>query len=370
MFSGYSSAPFYVSLTQLNMLLQELLKLYDNPKVPQLEAILLKRITEEEARHILFFPDQDQAAYYQALIANPPKGAPEDHPQRAVQVSLRFFKSIVAAIHSPRCDGSDFFLVLGCLAPHGKHEGWGMICKDIRGIFTTTGRGQSLDSACQDTRSASCLQVGVQCRLHLSLVFMPESSFALPCARQRRLQNQIPHLSLLYLQHRKSWGFVSTFILSGGLHALCSLFTHDHPVVRLKAITTLVSITAHEGFDWFRPVLRRRRNPGGGGGGGAGEDNTTEARLHRALLGLRLDPSFISGLIANSWGGGSITSGAEDEGRGQTFPGGCLMCLEVGFFSFQFREPRNPDNIIHENLPWWVRRASPLRPAAVRLRNQ
>lgn len=159
-------------------------------------------------------------------------------------------------------------------------------------------------------------------------------------------KNQIPHLSLLYLQHRKSWGFVSAFILSGGLHALCSLFTHDHPVVRLKAITTFVSITAHEDFDWFRPVIRRRRGPAGGAGGGAGGDNTTEAKLHRALLSLRLDPSFISGLIANSWGRGSIAAGAEDEGRGQTFPGGCLMCLEVRYPSFMFPEPRNSKNLV------------------------
>lgn len=60
--------------------------MYEHPKVAQLEAVLLKRITEDEARHILFFPDQDQAAYYQKLVANPPKGAPEEHPQRAVQV--------------------------------------------------------------------------------------------------------------------------------------------------------------------------------------------------------------------------------------------------------------------------------------------
>lgn len=71
---------------------QEFLKLYDHPKVSQLEAVLLKRITEDEARHILFFPDQNQAAYYQTLIANPPKGAPAEHPQRAVQVrSYRIF---------------------------------------------------------------------------------------------------------------------------------------------------------------------------------------------------------------------------------------------------------------------------------------
>eukprot|EP00903_Cladosiphon_okamuranus_P015379 g14205.t1 len=210
---------------------KELLKLYEHPKVAQLEAVLLKRVTEEEARHILFFPDQDQAAYYPTLVANPPKGAPEEHPQRAVQ---------------------------------------------------------------------------------------------------------IPHLSLLYLQHWKRWDFVSAFVLSGGLHALCSLLAHDNPVVRLKAISTLVSITAHRDFDWFHPPPRSRAaSPGGV----VEANNTTEARLHRALLSLRLDPAFIPGLIANSWGGSlggdrkcaSTATGGEEEEKdgGRSFPGACLMCLEL-----------------------------------------
>lgn len=37
-------------------------------------------------RHILFFPSEDQAVYYQALILDPPKGSPAEHPQRTVQV--------------------------------------------------------------------------------------------------------------------------------------------------------------------------------------------------------------------------------------------------------------------------------------------
>ena len=153
---------------------------------------------------------------------------------------------------------------------------------------------------------------------------------------------QIPHLSLLYLQHWKRWDFVSAFVLSGGLHTLCSLFAHDNPVVRLKAITTLVSITAHREFDWFTPPPRARA---AGPGGVVVGNNTTEARLHRALLGLRQDPAFIPGLIANSWGGRSgagrrdtptAVTGEEDEeeeeeeeGGGGSFPGACLMCLEV-----------------------------------------
>ncbi|CAN0545484.1 unnamed protein product, partial [Ectocarpus sp. 12 AP-2014] len=153
---------------------KELLKLYDKPKVSQLEAVLFKRITEDEARHILFLPDHNQAAHYPTLVANPPKGAPAEHPQRALQV---------------------------------------------------------------------------------------------------------PHLSLLYLHHLKRWDFVSAFVLSGGLHALCSLFTHDNLVIRMKAITSLVSITAHPGFDWFAPPPGRIK-------GRTNNSSTTEARLHRALLGL------------------------------------------------------------------------------------
>ncbi|CAN0143020.1 unnamed protein product, partial [Ectocarpus sp. 13 AM-2016] len=203
---------------------KELLRLYDKPKVSQLEAVLFKRITEDEARHILFLPDHDQAAHYPTLIANPPKGAPAEHPQRALQV---------------------------------------------------------------------------------------------------------PHLSLLYLHHLKRWDFVSAFVLSGGLHALCSLFTHDNLVVRMKAITSLVSITSHPGFDWFAP-------PPGCIKGSANNSKTIKARLHRALLGLRSEPAFISGLIANSWSGGAAGDTdapaieATEGGRGgKTFPGACLMCLEL-----------------------------------------
>ncbi|CAN0304055.1 unnamed protein product, partial [Laminaria digitata] len=185
--------------------------------VQDLEAVLHKRITKDEARHILFFPSENQAAYYQALILDPPKGAPPDHPQRAVQ---------------------------------------------------------------------------------------------------------IPHLSLLYLKHWKRWEFVSAFVLAGGMHSLSPLFVHANRIVRMKAINTLVNITAHRDFDWFRPPPRHR--------GGEGEGRTIEARLHRALLGLRSDPTFISGLIANSWGAsGGGRAKAGKNGEGGTFPGACLACLQV-----------------------------------------
>lgn len=142
---------------------------------------------------------------------------------------------------------------------------------------------------------------------------------------------QIPHLSLLYLHHWKRWGFVSEFVLAGGLHTLACLFRHDNPIVRIKAINTLVNITAHRDFDWFRapPNHRRRRTQSDETDAG-----TVEARLHRALLRLRSDSSFISGLIANSWGGSFAADlkGGTGSGARNTFPGICLICLEVTYF--------------------------------------
>lgn len=40
-------------------------------------------------RHILFFPDDTQAAYYSSLVADPPEGSSLEHPQRALQVIRR-----------------------------------------------------------------------------------------------------------------------------------------------------------------------------------------------------------------------------------------------------------------------------------------
>lgn len=85
----------------------------------------------------------------------------------------------------------------------------------------------------------------------------------------------------------------------------------------MKAINTLVNITAHRAFNWFRPPPRLRNG------------DTVEARLHRALLGLRSDPAFISGLIANSWGANGGGRAKTGTGEGGTFPGACLICLEV-----------------------------------------
>lgn len=106
---------------------------------------------------------------------------------------------------------------------------------------------------------------------------------------------------------------MSTFVISGGLHSLCSLFAHKNLVVRMNAICTFVNITAHKDFNWFRSPR-----------------NSTELRLHRALIDLREDPSFLSGLISNSWGAAlpARTESAELAGA-KTFPGGCIISLEV-----------------------------------------
>lgn len=125
------------------------------------------------------------------------------------------------------------------------------------------------------------------------------------------------------MQHWKRWEFVSAFVLAGGLHSLCSLFAHDNSIVRMKAINTLVNITAHRAFDWFRPPPRQR------------DGGTVEARLHRALLGLRSDPAFISGLIANSWGASGGGRAKTAGGKGGTFPGACLICLEVSPINYK-----------------------------------
>lgn len=114
---------------------------------------------------------------------------------------------------------------------------------------------------------------------------------------------------------------MSSFVLSGGLHSLCTLFKHENLVVRMNAINTVVNITAHRGFNWFRPP-----------------QGATESRLHRALLSLRDDPAFLSGLIENSWGSATPAAAAgKDDREGEerrcikrkTFPGGCLITLEV-----------------------------------------
>lgn len=76
------------------------------------------------------------------------RGSP---PARLAGLSLRFFKFCVAAIH-----------VRFWVAWHRtvNTKGWGMICKDMRVTFTTKRWGQSFESVCRETCSATCPQWG------------------------------------------------------------------------------------------------------------------------------------------------------------------------------------------------------------------
>eukprot|EP00953_Heterococcus_sp_UTEX-ZZ885_P004535 2953-Heterococcus_DN1.PRE.1 len=61
---------------------------WDHPLTDALEFVLHKRITPEQARHLLFFPtSSDLAAAYAELVAPIPSGAPPDHPQHRILVS-------------------------------------------------------------------------------------------------------------------------------------------------------------------------------------------------------------------------------------------------------------------------------------------
>ncbi|CAM9858954.1 unnamed protein product, partial [Choristocarpus tenellus] len=178
---------------------QSLRRYFDEPQVESLEFVLQKRVTPDEAsRYILFFPNEDQAAYYPLLIDQAPDGAPLDHPNKKLQIQ---------------------------------------------------------------------------------------------------------HLTLLYILHVRSWSFLSSFVVAGGLPVLSTLLVHPHLVLRSQAVSILASVTSHESFDWFS-------TPKG----------TTEAALHHSMLVLRTVPTFLPGLLGNSWGPGC---------KGKTFPGGALICLEI-----------------------------------------
>jgi hypothetical protein len=67
---------------------QKLQHEWDHPLTEALEFVLHKRITPEQARHLLFFPtSSDMAAAYAELVAPVPAGAPPDHPQHHILVS-------------------------------------------------------------------------------------------------------------------------------------------------------------------------------------------------------------------------------------------------------------------------------------------
>lgn len=60
-------------------------KLSANPPIDELEAVLRERFTVERARELMFDPSEQEFAFYSDLIANPPDGAPAEHPQFKIQ---------------------------------------------------------------------------------------------------------------------------------------------------------------------------------------------------------------------------------------------------------------------------------------------
>ena len=78
---------------------RKLEKLWANPRVAALEACLGRALATKasgsesddeakriEARAILFYPDAKHASLYPLLLTPPPDEAPEDHPQRGLQM--------------------------------------------------------------------------------------------------------------------------------------------------------------------------------------------------------------------------------------------------------------------------------------------
>ncbi|GFR45643.1 hypothetical protein Agub_g7052, partial [Astrephomene gubernaculifera] len=63
-----------------------LLKRYNKPPLEELELCLGRNVPLQKARQILFAPEEEDMRLYPALIAMPPPGAPDNHPQRSVQV--------------------------------------------------------------------------------------------------------------------------------------------------------------------------------------------------------------------------------------------------------------------------------------------
>uniref|UniRef100_A0A7S1DV65 Uncharacterized protein n=1 Tax=Hemiselmis andersenii TaxID=464988 RepID=A0A7S1DV65_HEMAN len=60
-------------------------KRWEKPPTEEMEIVLRKRMVDDEARQVLFFPTDQDMHYYQALILSPPDGSPKDHPANAVQ---------------------------------------------------------------------------------------------------------------------------------------------------------------------------------------------------------------------------------------------------------------------------------------------
>ena len=66
-----------------------------------------------------------------------------------------------------------------------------------------------------------------------------------PCTK-----SQIIFLGPLYLCHRRSWPFVRSFVLNGGLKSLVGMFLHDNLHLRGQAIEVFRDLTSEEVFPW------------------------------------------------------------------------------------------------------------------------
>ena len=85
---------------------------YANPPVAQTERCLRQNLTPERCRALVYWPDEDDASLYPALLADPPHGAPEDHPQFRCQVT--YLMSLYLC-HSKRWAFAKGFILAGGL---------------------------------------------------------------------------------------------------------------------------------------------------------------------------------------------------------------------------------------------------------------
>lgn len=85
---------------------------YANPPVAQTERCLRQNLTPERCRALVYWPDEDDASLYPALLADPPQGAPEDHPQFRCQVT--YLMSLYLC-HSKRWAFAKGFILAGGL---------------------------------------------------------------------------------------------------------------------------------------------------------------------------------------------------------------------------------------------------------------
>ncbi|GLC42715.1 hypothetical protein PLESTB_001130700 [Pleodorina starrii] len=87
-------------------------KRYDRPPVDGMELCLNRNVPVKKAQQLLFSPSEEDMRLYPALVAMPPPGAPDDHPQRAVQVSSL---ASLYLVHSKRWERVRPFIEAGGL---------------------------------------------------------------------------------------------------------------------------------------------------------------------------------------------------------------------------------------------------------------